>query len=203
MGRTRSFDEEVALDRAMRLFWKQGYEGTSLEDLTSTLGIAKPSLYAAFGNKRALFTKAVERYIRGVGAELQRALDEPRAEDVVRRFLRIYTEVRTDAPPGCFLVQGALACSPESAEVQHEVAERRQEAEALLAQRLARAQKEGDLPAEARPNDLAKYVCTVAQGLSVQAAGGATTAQLRRVAELALMNWTALAGEKRRPEGRR
>jgi len=64
MGRTRSFDEDVALERAMRLFWQQGYEGTSLEDLTSTLGIAKPSLYAAFGNKRSLFTKAMDRYTR-------------------------------------------------------------------------------------------------------------------------------------------
>lgn len=189
MGRTRSFDEEVALDRAMRLFWRQGYEGTSLDDLTSELGIAKPSLYAAFGNKRALFTKAVERYTRSVGAELQRALDEPRAEDVARRFLRIYTEVRPEVPPGCLLVQGALACSPESAEVQQEVAARRKKAEELLAQRLVRAQKEGDLPADVRPADLARYVTTVAQGLSVQAASGATTAQLRRVAELALLNW--------------
>jgi AcrR family transcriptional regulator len=197
MGRPRSFDEEVALERAMRLFWRQGYEGTSLEDLTSTLGIAKPSLYAAFGNKRSLFSKAVERYTRTVRESLQRALDEPKSEDVVRRFLRLYTEPCADAPPGCFLVQGALACSPESAEVQREVTERRQEAEVLLAQRLARAQKEGDLPADARPNDLARYVCTVAQGLSVQASGGATAPQLRRVAELALMNWHALGSPRR------
>ncbi len=173
----------------MRLFWRQGYEGTSLEDLTTALGIAKPSLYAAFGNKRSLFTKAVERYAQAASEKFLRALDEPRSEDVVRQFLRIYTEGCPDSPPGCFLVQGALACSPESSEVQQEVAERRHDVEALLAQRLTRAHKEGDLPAEARPNDLARYVCTVANGLSVQAAGGATPPQLRRVAELALMAW--------------
>ena len=111
---------------------------------------------------------------------------------------RIYTEPCADPPPGCLLVQGVLACSPEPAEVQQEVAQRRQETEALLAQRLARAQKEGDLPPDARPNDLARYVCTVAQGLAVQASGGATVPQLRRAAELALMTWTAMQGASKR-----
>jgi AcrR family transcriptional regulator len=189
MARSRSFDTDAALDRAMRLFWRHGYEGTSIEALTAELGIAKPSLYAAFGNKRALFELALDRYAAAIQAKMEQALAEPRAVDAARRFLQAYVEVPEDAPPGCFFVQGALACGAESAEVQAAVTARRRGAEQLLARRLVRAQKEGDLPPEARPADLARYLATVGHGLAVQGAGGATAAQLRRVADLALTAW--------------
>jgi len=189
MARSRSFDKADALDRAMRLFWRHGYEGTSIEDLTAELGIAKPSLYAAFGNKRALFELALDRFAALAGAGVERALAEPRAEDVARRFLQGYVDVPEGQPRGCLLVQSALACSAASAEVQAAVAERRRVPEQLLAERLARAQKEGDLPPDARPAELARYLATVAQGLAVQATGGATAAELRGVADLALMAW--------------
>ncbi len=189
MSRPRNFDETVALDQAMRLFWAQGYEGTSLEDLTAALGIAKPSLYAAFGNKRALFDRALERYAGAARERIERALAAPRAIDAAREVLRIYVDVPDDAPPGCMLVQGALVCSPASQDVQRAVAELRGQGIHLLEKRLIRAHKEGDLPPDARPGDLARYVFTVAQGLAVQAVGGMTATQRRRVAELALRAW--------------
>ncbi len=189
MARTRGFDTDVALDRAMRLFWRHGYEGTSIEDLTAELGIGKPSLYAAFGNKRALFELVLDRYAAAARANVERALLEPRAEDVARRYLLEYVDVPASCPRGCLLVQGALACSAESADVQSAVILRRRVAEQLLAQRFARAHEEGDLPPDARPEDLARYLATVAQGLAVQATGGATADELRRVAELALRAW--------------
>jgi AcrR family transcriptional regulator len=189
MARTRSFDEDAALDRAMRLFWRYGYEGTSIEALTSELGIAKPSLYAAFGNKRALFERALDRYATAARARVERALAEPRAEDAARRYLLGHLDAPADAPRGCMLVQAALACSAESADVQAAVADRRHDTEQLVARRLQRAQREGDLPADARPADLARYLATVAHGLAVQGAGGATAAQLRRVIDVALLAW--------------
>lgn len=189
MARTRSFDTEIALDRATRLFWQHGYEGTSLDELTTALGIAKPSLYAAFGNKRALFERVLERYATGARARVERALAAPKALDAARGFLAIYTDAPDDAPPGCLLVQGALACSAESTEVQAAVAARRRVAERLLTRRLTRARDEGDLAADASPADLARYLCVVGQGLAVQATAGTTPAQRRRVAELALAAW--------------
>jgi AcrR family transcriptional regulator len=189
MARPRSFDRDDALDRAMRLFWRYGYAGTSLEDLTAELGIAKPSLYAAFGNKRALFELALDRYAAVTRVNVERALAEPRAEDVARRFLHEYVDVPEELPRGCLFVQGATACSAESEDVKAAVLLRRRVAEQLLTERLVRAQEEGDLPADAAPADLARYLATVVQGLAVQATSGATAAQLRRVADLALEAW--------------
>lgn len=189
MARTRGFDKDVALDRAMKLFWQHGYEGTSLDDLTSELGIARPSLYAAFGNKRALFELALDRYGAAAGIAVDGALAEPRAVDVARAFLAMYVDVRPDCPRGCFLVQSSTPCSAESAEVQTAVLGRRRVVEQLLTRRLQRALDDGDLPAGAKPADLARYLTTVASGLSIQATSGATAAQLRRVADLALTAW--------------
>jgi AcrR family transcriptional regulator len=189
MPRTRSFDKEVALDQAMRLFWSHGYEGTSIDDLTKTLGIAKPSLYAAFGNKRELFEQTLARYGEVMGALLAKAFAEHRSFDVARVYLMAYVDKPADLPRGCLLVQGALACSTESADVQASITEHRQAGEHQLAQRLARAHKEGDLPPDAKPADLARYLSTVAHGLAVQATAGVTAAQMRRVVEVALMAW--------------
>jgi AcrR family transcriptional regulator len=189
MARQRSFDRDEALDRAMRLFWRYGYEGTSLEDLTAELGIAKPSLYAAFGNKRALFELALDRYAAVTRENLERALREPSARDVARRYLHEYVDVPADLPRGCLFVQGATACSAESADVKASVRARSQVAEQLLTARFLRAREEGDLPPDADPADLARYLATVVQGLAVQATGGATAAELRRVADLALGAW--------------
>ena len=86
-GRPRAFDAEAALDRALQVFWRQGYEGTSLSDLTKATGLNRPSLYAAFGNKEALFRKALDRYAEQAGRFLRDAVNEPTARAVVERLL--------------------------------------------------------------------------------------------------------------------
>src|SRR6202051_2035496 len=112
MGRPRSFDLDEAADRALHVFWQKGYEGTSLSDLTKAMGINRPSLYAAFGDKEALFRKALDRYLKGPSAYTQEALREPTARAVVERLLLGAADLNTARrnPGGCLMVQGALAC---------------------------------------------------------------------------------------------
>src|SRR3546814_586970 len=112
MGRPRSFDIDEALDRALEVFWRKGYEGASLSDLTEAMGIARPSLYAAFGNKEELFCKALDRYVEQKVAHVRKAFEEPTARGVAERLLRGGADMLTDPchPRGCLAVQGALSC---------------------------------------------------------------------------------------------
>src|SRR4051812_21366670 len=126
-GRPRGFDVDRALDRALELFWRKGYEGTSLPDLTGAMGINRPSLYAAFGNKEQLFRKALDRYAEGPAAYVREALDEPTARAVAERLLGGTADLLTDPrhPGGCLTVQGALACGEAAESVRRELAARR------------------------------------------------------------------------------
>jgi AcrR family transcriptional regulator len=188
-GRPRAFDADVALDRAMHVFWDKGYEGASLSHLTRAMQINRPSLYAAFGKKEQLFHKVLDRYVNGPVAWFGKALAATKARDVVEQLFlgtaRMAEDSRT--PAGCLLVQGALACG--SASARKEVAARRTAAEDALRRRLQRAKREGDLPKNADPTELTHYVITVVRGMAVQAAGGASRAQLHRVAQIALRAW--------------
>jgi AcrR family transcriptional regulator len=192
-GRPREFDADQALDRALRVFWRKGYEGTSLPDLTEAMGINRPSLYAAFGNKEALFRKALDRYAEGPGAYVREALNEPTARAVAERLLggAIDLVAGRRNPRGCLMVQGALACGEAAESVRRELCSRRVAGEAAVRRRFERALAEGDLPADADPADLARYVGAVMHGMAVQAAGGASREELRRVAEMALRAWPA------------
>ncbi len=187
-GRPREFDVEEALDKALLLFWRHGYEGTSLAALTDAMGINAPSLYAAFGTKEMLFRKTLERYLQKPASYLPKALQEPTARGAVEKLFHgaINMVMNPRHPDGCLLVQGALASGPFADSVRQELSRRRAAAEAAVRRRLKRAIAEGDLPASADAAQLARYVITVLWGLSVQAAGGATRAQLKQVAELAL-----------------
>jgi len=190
-GRPREFDVEKVLDRALKVFWRKGYEGASLSQLTKAMGINRPSLYAAFGNKEALFRKALDRYAEGPAAYVREALDQPTARAVAERLLGGTIDVLTDPrnPRGCLMVQGALACAEAAESVRRELAARRAASEAAVRRRFERARAEGDLPADSDPADLARYVVTVLRGMAVQAAGGAGREELRRVAEMALRAW--------------
>jgi AcrR family transcriptional regulator len=201
-GRPREFDVERALDRALELFWRKGYEGTSLPDLTRAMGINRPSLYAAFGNKEQLFRKVIDRYVEGPAAYVRAALDEPTARAVAERLLGGTVDLLTDPhnPRGCLIVQGALVCGEAADAVRRELVSRRTAGEEALRRRFERAQAEGDLPAEIDPADLARYAVTVMRGMAVQAAGGAGREELRRVAEMALRAWPE-RGRKRRRGG--
>lgn len=190
-GRPRDFDIDQALERAVNVFWRKGYEGASLSDLTRAMGINRPSLYAAFGDKEALFSKALDRYSSSQAGYINAALDAPTAREAVERLLyRTAGQMCAGKhPAGCLLVQGALASGDKGESVRRELAMRRDQARAAIFQRLRRAKKEGDLPPHADPAALARYVMTVVNGMAVQGAGGASPKDLRRVAEIALQSW--------------
>jgi len=190
-GRPRAFDPDAALERAMHVFWTKGYEGASLSDLTRAMRINRPSLYAAFGNKEQLFRKALDRYMSGPLAYFGEALAAPKARDVVQQILFGAAQMAGDPriPAGCLMVQGALAVGDAAGSVRKEVAGRRAAGEVALRRRLQRAKREGDLPRNADPAELARYVMTVLRGMAVLGADGASPAQLRRVAQMALRAW--------------
>jgi AcrR family transcriptional regulator len=190
-GRPRAFDTDKALDAALRVFWKRGYEGASLPELTQAMGINRPSMYAAFGNKESLYKKAVERYSQGPACHLLEALNEPTAAQVAQRVMYGSVELITNPknPPGCLHVHGILACGQDSDPVRKEMIAKRTEYEVKLTKRFERAKKEGDLPKSANPGDLAKFVCTITQGLAVRATSGATREELRKVVAIALQAW--------------
>ncbi len=190
-GRPRVFDVDEALEKALRIFWARGYEGASLAELTETLGINKPSLYAAFGNKEELFEKALIRYASGPVAFVSDAVKEPTARNVAEAVLYKAAEFLTDPshPLGCMIVQGALS-SGESAElVRNILIKYRSSYENLLAERFKKAKNDGDLSNDDNPKDLAKYLATLHQGMSVQATSGATKDELLKIADLALKVW--------------
>lgn len=191
MGRPREFDVDEALETAMELFWRKGYEGTSLTDLTEGMGITKPSLYGVFGNKEGLFLKALERYERTKMNFFHEALKEPKARDVAERILRGFADSQTaeTGPSGCLGINGALACSEAAAEIQKCLIENRHRGERDLGKRFERAAKEGDLPSGQEPYDLARYIMTISQGTAIQAASGADRPALYRVIDMALQFW--------------
>jgi len=188
MGRPRSFDMDKALDSALQVFWQKGYEGTSLSDLTKAMGINRPSLYAAFGDKGALFRKVLDRYQQGPAGYVREALKEPTARAVLERLFRSAAEVSATPgnPKGCLLVQGALACGNSAEPIRRELIARRAAGEAGVRRRFQRAKAEGDLPVNANPADLARFFVAVLHGMAVEAASGATRSQLRRIAEIAM-----------------
>lgn len=191
VGRPREFDADEALERAMRVFWERGYEGASLSELTCAMGIAKTSMYAAFGNKEQLFRMAVERYAAGPSAYARYALEEPTARAVAEAFLRgsVQTTTTPDGPAGCLSVQGALATSDAGRPARDALVGWRADATAQLEARFRRAVEEGDLPRDAEPGRLARFVMTVASGIAVQAANGLDRQQLQDVADMALRSW--------------
>jgi AcrR family transcriptional regulator len=191
MGRPREFDPDQALDRALRVFWRSGYEGASMADLTEAMGITRPSLYAAFGNKEELFRKALDRYVDGPGGYVQTALAKPTAREVVEHLLYQAADAVTDPdnPPGCLAVQGALCCGEAAETIKQELMSRRANGEQELRRRFARAITEGDLPEGSDAADLARYISAIVQGMAVQAAGGVSREQLRKIAQMTLRTW--------------
>lgn len=193
-GRPRAFDPERALAAAALVFREHGYEGTSLDDLTKAMGINRPSLYRAFGDKRELFRKATEHYLAGSGSRAARALEEAAtAREGVEAMLETAARSLTDPsePAGCLLIHGALGCSADSADVEADFAARRRESEKQIAARLLRAQREGELDPAVDAAGLGRFYAAVFQGMAVQARSGAGRRDLEKIARAAMRAWPA------------
>lgn len=191
IGRPRSFDADQALGRAMRVFWEQGYEGASLTDLTAAMGISRTSMYAAFGDKEALFRRALDLYTEGPASYGARAAQEPTARQVAAAFLdgSVRTTTEPGSPIGCLGVQGSLATGAHGRQARDALIAWRGQGVSDLRERFQRAVDEGDLPPGNDPGRLARYVMTVANGIAVQAASGATREDLQEVADMAMRGW--------------
>ena len=191
VGRPRSFNRDQALDAAMHVFWEQGYEGASLTALTGAMGINRPSLYAAFGDKAGLFREAVARYGTGPGRYIRRALGQPKARQVAEMLLRGAVAVATDAanPGGCLWVQGALVTSAEGGAIRQEMIDLRNGGTTQVQERLERARREGDLPAATDVHALTLFLVSVMNGIAVQASSGRSRDSLNSVADFAMRAW--------------
>ncbi|OIQ82767.1 HTH-type transcriptional repressor ComR [mine drainage metagenome] len=175
----------------MEVFWSHGYEGASMAALTDAMGINKPSLYGAFGSKEELFRKAVQKYRAGPVAYIAESMNEPTARGVVEKLLTESAELLTNMhnPRGCLIIQGALTCGQGATLIQQELAAHRHAYEEALNKRFELAKAQRDLPQDTNPAELAKYVATIHQGMSVQATSGATKEELLGVVHLVLKNW--------------
>jgi AcrR family transcriptional regulator len=175
----------------MRVFWRHGYDGASLTALTAAMGINRPSLYAAFGDKAALFREAVALYGTGPGRYVRRALGQPTARKVAETLLRGAVSAATDPanPGGCLWVQGALVAGAESDSIRRMMVDLREGGITQIRERLLRAGREGDLPSTSDPEALTHYLISVMNGISVQGASGRSRDDLNKVADLALTAW--------------
>lgn len=203
-GRPRSFCVDQAADRAMNVFWRKGYEGASLSDLTAAMGINAPSLYAAFGSKEGLFRAVLERYDERRKGFMEKVLSAPDAFGVAQNYLEGIAEFAADTnggmnPPGCLLVQSG-SCSDSA--IPEEVARHRAEKEQTLRKRFEQAKKDGDLPKSADPTTLARYLSAMANGICMQATAGASAGDLRDIARMALASWPVQAETKPKKKSR-
>jgi AcrR family transcriptional regulator len=190
-GRPRAFCTETALAAALGVFWAKGYDGASMADLTAAMGITKPSLYAAFGNKEQLFHRALDLYGAEKMAYTRDALKQPSARAVAEHLLRgaVTAQTSTSDPKGCLGVISATACGAEAESIRSHIIERRSVAHTALVDRFRTAQRDGDLAPGADPEGLAQYLYVMLQGMAVQAGSGATRADLDRVVDIGLMMW--------------
>jgi AcrR family transcriptional regulator len=190
-GRPRGFDADDALERAIRVFWAQGFDGASLADLTKAMGITRTSMYAAFGNKDELFRLALERYTEDTAEYRARTVQLPTAREVADAFLAgvVHASTRPGHPTGCLGVQGALAAGATARTARDALVAWREAGVSLLIERFQQAHDEGDLPPDTDPALLARYLMTVANGIAVQASTGAAREELQQVADAALRSW--------------
>ncbi|MEM8511738.1 AcrR family transcriptional regulator [Massilia sp. MP_M2] len=190
-GRPLSFDREAALNKAMLLFWEHGYEATSLNALTSALGVTPSSIYSAFGDKKTLFFEALELYMTG-GGSLQMMLDQaPTARAAVQQMLLGAAAGFTGecTPKGCLLASAAVSCSADAGDVRQALGARRRGIEAQVRDRIAAGIRQGDVPADADADALAAMAMALIQGMSTLARDGAAREKLNRIVMAALQGW--------------
>lgn len=194
-GRPRSFDKDAALARAMETFWQKGYEGASMTDLTAAMGIASPSLYAAFGSKEGLFREALALYGATEGAGIWGPLKEaPTAREAIEGFLmrtaRAFT--RPGKPKGCLVVLSALHPTETCESVGRELVRMRSDKVEDLVERLTLGVEAGEIGPTVDVRAIASYYVTVQQGMAIQARDGASREALEVIAKAALSAWEPL-----------
>jgi AcrR family transcriptional regulator len=179
-GRPWSFDRDSAVETAMRLFWRHGYEGVSVGDLTKAIGIAPPSLYSAFGSKAGLYRETLDRYEHGLGSvDVTRIGSATTLAEAVRRLLETAVGAVThpDRERGCMVSSGMIACHPDNAALARDLAARRDAMRERIAQALAPFAEAED------GRRLARHLAAVMQGISIQARDGAAPAELQEIVE--------------------
>jgi AcrR family transcriptional regulator len=190
-GRPREFCVDHALAQALRVFWSKGFENTSLADLTDAMGITRPSLYAAFGNKESLFRKALDLYEREKLAYIDEALAAPTSREVAETMLRgaVANMTGCGEPHGCLQVIAQVASGPDAQAVREELAVRGKVVHRAIVERFERAKVEGDLPLDVDAAGLADLLKALFQGISLQATNGATREDLDRLVNTGLLMW--------------
>lgn len=190
-GRPLSFDRDAALHQAMLLFWRHGYEATSISDLTGAMGITPPSLYTAFGDKKQLFLEAVQRYLSGPVTSESIIAEAPTARDAAAGLLQAAARgfTGTDTPSGCLLASSAISCSPAAADVQHALRDIRHGIQDKLRKKieLENRRRRGSTRVDAAA--MASYVMALIQGMSTLARDGATRKTLMTLATAAMRAW--------------
>lgn len=195
-GRPLSFNRHLALEQAMLVFWRHGYETTSIIDLTAAMGISTPSLYGAFGDKRRLFLEAIQLYAGNRDAMADAIDAAPTARDAARDMLEgaVVGYTGETTPKGCLLASATASGSAASSDVQRAVADIRSFFMERLRHRIDRDVSAGVLPGTTDAHALAGLVITMMQGLSVLARDGIGRASLRAIAITALQAWPRDAG---------
>jgi AcrR family transcriptional regulator len=192
-GRPREFCTQNALAAALQVFWSKGYDATSLADLTAAMGITRPSLYAAFGNKEALFHEALDLYQREKLHYIEQAIEQPTAAQVAERLLRgaYETAAGNGKPRGCMGVIVSTSCGEDAQGVRDDVLKRGEVVRARLVERFDRARQEGDLPARADSDALTSFLFALVQGISLQARAGASREQLEGLMKVGVGSFSA------------
>ena len=192
IGRPRAFDRTVALEDAMRIFWRKGFAGTSIADLCDAMGVRSPSLYAAFGSKEALYLEAIGHYVDTIGPLVWGKLDEgATAREAVAKMLHAAAEtlpVNDGAPGGCMAMLAAVGDEWPAAVAEAAAQVRRDSFDNLLT-RLDAGVAAGELPSGTDTARLSRFYLGVVQGMAIQARDGADERELLEVAETALAAW--------------
>ncbi|WP_062017940.1 TetR/AcrR family transcriptional regulator [Aureimonas sp. AU4] len=195
-GRPASFDRDDVLDKAMRVFWEKGYASASMSDLTTAMGIASPSIYAAFGSKEGLYREALDRYVALSREGLARILELPTARESVEGLLlkAVAAFSRSGVPSGCMLEQTVAEIGDQSPELAESLGKMRAVNDANFLARLRKGVEEGDVAPGTDIAAVAAFYITVRKGLSLTAKGGASPDEMRSVVASAMTAWAALTG---------
>lgn len=189
-GRPREFDTELALGAALRVFWAKGYEGASLSDLTDEMGITRPSLYAAFGNKEALFRQALDLYERDKLTYIGDAIEAPTARAVAERLLMGSVDAATTGDcKGCMGVIASVACQSVEPSIRDDVNARAESSRRAIIARMQQAIDAGEFRVATEAEAITRYLLAIMQGISVQAQSGASRDELLQVADSAMLSW--------------